>query len=120
MSVRNAHSMARLSVAAQGQHKVHEAQLKHLGLDLDVIRVSCTARRLLALPPQVSQVGSAALVEREAVTFPLDHAFGFELADVVREQSRCSASADALTVACFLDRDQEADLAMSDDQRRRS
>jgi hypothetical protein len=33
-------------------------------------------------PPQVSQVGNAALVEREAVTLPLDHAFGFELADV--------------------------------------
>jgi hypothetical protein len=26
-------------------------------------------------------VGNAALVEREAVTLPLDHAFGFELAD---------------------------------------
>jgi hypothetical protein len=31
---------------------------------------------------QVSQVGNAAWVEREAVTLPLDHAFGFELADV--------------------------------------
>ena len=35
-----------------------------------------------ALAPQVSQVGNAALVEREAVTLPLDHAIGFELADV--------------------------------------
>src|SRR5260221_13300009 len=34
------------------------------------------------LAPQVSQVGNAALVEREAVALPLDHAFGFELADV--------------------------------------
>ena len=34
------------------------------------------------LAPQVSQVGNAALVEREAVTLPLDHALGFELADV--------------------------------------
>ena len=40
------------------------------------------ARRLPPLAPQVSQVGNAALVEREAVTLPLDHAFGFELADV--------------------------------------
>jgi hypothetical protein len=32
--------------------------------------------------PQVSQVGNAALVEREAATLPLDHALGFELADV--------------------------------------
>jgi hypothetical protein len=34
------------------------------------------------LAPQVSQVGNAPLIEREAVTLPLDHAFGFELADV--------------------------------------
>jgi hypothetical protein len=37
------------------------------------------ARRLLPLAPQISQVGNAALVEREAVTLPLDHALGFEL-----------------------------------------
>ena len=36
----------------------------------------------LSLAPQVSQVGNAALVKQEAVTVPLDHAFGFELADV--------------------------------------
>jgi hypothetical protein len=40
------------------------------------------ARRLLSLAPQVSQVSYAALIEREAVTLPLNHAFGFELADV--------------------------------------
>src|SRR5439155_4617595 len=51
-------------------------------LCLGVLRVSLRARRLLPLPPQVSQVGNAALVEREAVTLPLDHAFGFELADI--------------------------------------
>ena len=39
-------------------------------------------QRLLPFAPQVSLVGNAALVEREAVTLPLDHAFGFELADV--------------------------------------
>jgi hypothetical protein len=37
---------------------------------------------LLPLAPQVSQVGNAALIKREAVTLPLDHAFGFELIDV--------------------------------------
>jgi hypothetical protein len=37
---------------------------------------------LPSLTPQVSQVGNAALVEREAVTLTLDYAFGFELADV--------------------------------------
>jgi hypothetical protein len=37
---------------------------------------------LLPLAPQVSPVGNAALVEREAVTLPLDHAFGFEFADI--------------------------------------
>jgi hypothetical protein len=34
------------------------------------------------LAPRVSQVGNAALIEREAVTVPLDNAFGFEIADV--------------------------------------
>jgi hypothetical protein len=57
-------------------------QLQHLGLDLDVISVSLRARRLLPLASQVSQVGNAPLIERESVTLPLDHAFGFELADV--------------------------------------
>ena len=47
-----------------------------------IFGVSRSARRLLPLAPQVSQVGNAALVEREAVSLPLDHAFGFELADV--------------------------------------
>ena len=61
---------------------LHQPHLQHLGLDLDVISVGLRARRLLPLAPQVSQVGNAALVEREAVTLPLDHAFGFELADV--------------------------------------
>jgi hypothetical protein len=37
---------------------------------------------LPSLTPQVSQVGNAALVKRKAATFRLDHAFGFELADV--------------------------------------
>jgi hypothetical protein len=37
---------------------------------------------LLPLAPQVSQVGNAALIERETVSLPLDHAFGFELADI--------------------------------------
>ena len=44
--------------------------------------ISCGARRLAPLAPQVSQVGNAALVEQEAVSLPLDHAFGFELADI--------------------------------------
>ena len=43
---------------------------------------SCAPRRLPSRAPRVSEVGNAALVEREAVTLPLDHAFGFELADV--------------------------------------
>ena len=34
------------------------------------------------LAPQVSQVFNAALVEREAVTLPLDYAIGFELANI--------------------------------------
>jgi hypothetical protein len=61
---------------------LHQAQLQHLGLDLDVISVSLTARRLLPLAPQISQVGNTVRIEQEAATWPLDHAFGFELADV--------------------------------------
>jgi hypothetical protein len=47
---------------------VHQAQLQHLGVDLDVISVGLCARRLLPLAPQVSRVGNAALIEREAGT----------------------------------------------------
>ena len=46
------------------------------------ISVRLIARRLPPFPPQVSQVGNAVLIEQEAVALPLDHAFGFELADV--------------------------------------
>ena len=85
--------------------------MQHLGLDHDVISISLTARRLPPLAPQVSEVSNAALVEREAAALPLDHAFGFELADVDPVQSKCSANADALTVAGFLDRVRETGLA---------
>src|SRR6476661_8443340 len=61
---------------------LHQSQLRQFGLDLEMISVSLRARRSPPLAPQVSQVGNAALIEREAVTLPLDHAFGFELADV--------------------------------------
>ncbi|MCP3459738.1 hypothetical protein [Bradyrhizobium sp. CCGUVB23] len=56
--------------------------MQHLGLCPDVISVGLTARRLLPLAPQMSRVGNAALVEREAATLALDYAFGFEFADV--------------------------------------
>jgi hypothetical protein len=39
-------------------------------------------QRLSTLAPQISQVGNTVLIEQEAATWPLDHAFGFELADV--------------------------------------
>ena len=62
----------------------------NISLNLDVISVCLTA---WPLAPQVSQVSNAASIEREAVTFPLDHAFGFELADVgpaaVEVQRQC-------------------------------
>ena len=58
------------------------AEPDQFGLRPLKISVRLTAWRLPPLAPQVSQVGNAALVEREAVTLPLDHAFGFELADV--------------------------------------
>jgi hypothetical protein len=65
------------------------------------------------LAPKVSDVGNAALIEREAVTLPLNHAFGFELADVVPGCNRGAALADARTVAGFLDRGRETGSATS-------
>ena len=47
-----------------------------------MLRISRSARRLLPLAPQVTQVGNAALVEREAATLPQDHTVGCELPDV--------------------------------------
>jgi len=47
-----------------------------------VISVGLRAWRLLPLAPQVSQTGNAAPIQRETVTLPPDHPFGFELADV--------------------------------------
>jgi hypothetical protein len=61
---------------------LHQPQTQHFGLQLDVIGVGLCARRLPPFAPQVSQVSNAALVQREAVTLPLDHAFRFELANV--------------------------------------
>jgi hypothetical protein len=58
------------------------AEPDQFGLRPLKISVRLTAGRLPSLASQVSQVGNAALIERETVTLPLDHAFGFELADV--------------------------------------
>jgi hypothetical protein len=57
------------------------AESDQLGLRPLKISIRLTARRLPSLTPQVSQVGNAALVEREAVALPLDQALRFELAD---------------------------------------
>ena len=53
------------------------------------------------LAPQISQIGDAVLVEREAVTLPLDHAIGFELADIGPAAIKVLADADALTVGAW-------------------
>ena len=60
------------------------AQPDQFGLRPLKIRVCLTAWRLPPLAPQVSQVGNAALVEREAAAIgrTVQHAFGFELHDV--------------------------------------
>jgi hypothetical protein len=58
------------------------AEPDQFGLRPLKINVRLAAWRLPLLAPQVSQVGNAALVEREAVTLPLDHALGFELVDI--------------------------------------
>jgi len=53
------------------------------GVRLDrKMATSGSLRSIAALSPQVSQVGNAALTEREAGASPLDHAIGFELANV--------------------------------------
>jgi len=63
-----------------------------------MLRISRSARRLLPLASQISEVGNTALIEREAVTLSLDHTFGFEFADVgpgaieVQRQCRCADS----------------------------
>jgi len=46
-----------------------------LGLHLDVTSICLTARRLPPLEPQISQIGNAALIRRQAAALPLDHAF---------------------------------------------
>ena len=68
-------------------------------LTRDVGRVGFTARRLLFLASQEPQVGHTRRIEREAVTLPLDHAFGFELADVGPAAIKVLRYADAETVA---------------------
>jgi len=40
-----------------------------------MLRISRSARRLLPLASRISEVGNTALVERDAITLPLDHKF---------------------------------------------
>jgi hypothetical protein len=67
-----------------------KAKPDQLGLRPVKISVGLAARRSLPLAPQVSQVGNAALVKRESVTLPLDHALDFKLTDV------CAAAIEVL------------------------
>ena len=67
----------------RGAHRaVGHSRIAALGLWQRKDAVSACARRLLPLAAEVPQVGDPALIEREAVALSLDHAFGFELADV--------------------------------------
>ena len=50
------------------------AEPDQFGLRPLKISVRLTARQLPPLAPQISQVRNAALIERKAVTLPLDHA----------------------------------------------
>ena len=85
-----------IRAAHQFAFLLHQAQLQHLGLDRDVVASASARGDAAVLAPQVSQIGNPALIEREAVTLPLDHAFGFQLADVgpaaieVQRQCRCA------------------------------
>ena len=60
----------------------HQGPLLLLDPDAGKVCISRSARRLLPLAPQVSQIGNAALIERETATLPLDHTVGCEFADV--------------------------------------
>lgn len=73
---------------------LHRAQLQHFGLGRSAsasLRGDCRRSRR-----KYRRLGNAALIEREAVTSPLDHTFGFEPADVglaaieVLRQCRCA------------------------------
>jgi hypothetical protein len=62
------------------------------------------------LASQILQVGNAALIKRKAITLPLDHAFGFELADVgttAIEVARHCRSADGRGLSGSRSRDDE-------------
>ena len=73
---------AQSACAARTRCPSKRAKPDQFGLRPLKISVNLTALRLPQLAPQVSQVGNAALIEREGATLSLDHAFGFELADV--------------------------------------
>jgi hypothetical protein len=85
--------LRRVARSPRGAHRAGRLDIRPA-----VSGVGLTARRLPPLAPQVSQVGNSAVVEWEAVTLRLDHAFGFEFADVssaeIEElrQCRCAAS----------------------------
>jgi hypothetical protein len=70
---------------------LHDPDLQQIGLCLGMRGV--VRDDWWPLAPQVSQIGDAAPIEREAVTLPLDHTFGFELADVgpaaIKVQRQC-------------------------------
>jgi hypothetical protein len=60
--------------------------------------VGLRVRRLPPLVPQVSEVGNAALIKREAAALPMDHPFGFELRDLrpaaIKVQRQCRRADD--------------------------
>jgi len=99
-----------IALAHQGPRLLLNPDAQQRRLGRCQLSISRSARRLLPLAPQVPQVGNSARVEREAVTLPLDHAFGFELADVGPAAIEVQR-ADALTVARFLDCGRETGLA---------
>jgi hypothetical protein len=88
------------------------AEPDQFGLRPLKISVHPTKWRLSPLAPQVSQVGNAALVEGEAGTLPLDHAFGFELADVGRSAIEVQRQCQCADRLGLLDRSRETGLVM--------
>ncbi|WP_456636244.1 hypothetical protein [Bradyrhizobium sp. USDA 10063] len=67
---------------------LHQSQLQHLGLDFDVVSDGLVTRRWSSLASQESRIG-AALVDREAVSLPLDDAFSFELVGAAAIEVQC-------------------------------
>jgi hypothetical protein len=84
--------IVRYPAVSRRQSPRTEADAAHVAVKTEMLRLRLAEKKrepvrrvdVNALIDGVAKIGHTALVEREAVTLPLDHAFGFELPDVGR------------------------------------